>query len=304
VVIVVVVLGAVAAWGILESVVIAGLLTLVEVGGLLAIVVAAAHSNLPVAQALTTLPPLEFHVLFSIAFASLLAFFAFIGFEDLANIVEEAKNPHRDIPRAMVFTLIISTALYVIVAAVAISAVSVERLSSSPAPLSLVFREIAGVSPATISAIAIVATLNTILAQITMAARVVYGMARQGDLPATIGAVHPGTATPWLATALIVAAVVGLALAFPFVGLAGKHIRCDACGVCGGQSGAAAAQIPSRAVIRSACEHSGLDAGCRACFVRRHDCRGPERLTPSAEPCARSNPGAVGSLVCKAPENS
>jgi APA family basic amino acid/polyamine antiporter len=220
VVIVVVVLGAVAAWGILESVVIAGLLTLVEVGGLLAIVVAAAHSNLPVAQALTTLPPLEFHVLSSIAFASLLAFFAFIGFEDLANIVEEAKNPHRDIPRAMVFTLIISTALYVIVAAVAISAVSVERLSSSPAPLSLVFREIAGVSPATISAIAIVATLNTILAQITMAARVVYGMARQGDLPAMIGAVHPGTATPWLATALIVAAVVGLALAFPFVGLA------------------------------------------------------------------------------------
>jgi basic amino acid/polyamine antiporter, APA family len=220
VVIVVVVLGAVAAWGILESVVIAGLLTLVEVGGLLAIVVAAAHSNLPVAQALTTLPPLEFHVLSSIAFASLLAFFAFIGFEDLANIVEEAKNPHRDIPRAMVFTLIISTALYVIVAAVAISAVSVERLSSSPAPLSLVFREIAGVSPATISAIAIVATLNTILAQITMAARVVYGMARQGDLPAIIGAVHPGTATPWLATALIVAAVVGLALAFPFVGLA------------------------------------------------------------------------------------
>jgi APA family basic amino acid/polyamine antiporter len=187
---------------------------------LLAIVVAAAHSNLPVAQALTTLPPLEFHVLSSIAFASLLAFFSFIGFEDLANIVEEAKNPHRDIPRAMVFTLIISTALYVIVAAVAISAVSMERLSSSPAPLSLVFREIAGVSPATISAIAIVATLNTILAQITMAARVVYGMARQGDLPATIGAVHPGTATPWLATALIVAGVVGLALAFPFVGLA------------------------------------------------------------------------------------
>jgi amino acid transporter len=195
----------------------------VEVGGLLAIVVAAAHSNLPVAPALTILPPLEFYVLSSIAFASLLAFFAFIGFEDLANIVEEAKNPHRDIPRAMVFTLIISTALYVIVAAVAISAVSVERLSSSPAPLSLVFREIAGVSPATISAIAIVATLNTILAQITMAARVVYGMARQGDLPATIGAVHPGTATPWLATALIVAAVVGLALAFPFVGWRKAH---------------------------------------------------------------------------------
>jgi len=219
-VIVIILLGAVAAWGILESVVIAGLLTLVEVGGLIAIVAAAVHSDLSIVPTLTSLPPLEFHVLSGIAFASLLAFFAFIGFEDLANIVEEAKNPRRDIPRAMIFTLIISTVLYVILAAVAVNAVSVERLALSPAPLSLVFREVAGVSPSVISAIAIVATLNTVLAQVTMAARVIYGMARQGDLPLVIGAVHPRTATPWLATAIVVTAVVVLALAFPLVGLA------------------------------------------------------------------------------------
>jgi hypothetical protein len=77
-----------------------------------------------------------------IGFGSLLAFFAFIGFEDLANGLEEAKVPHRDIPRAMVLTLGI---LYVLVAAVAVSAVSVKRLSTSPAPLSLVLRPVAGV---------------------------------------------------------------------------------------------------------------------------------------------------------------
>jgi APA family basic amino acid/polyamine antiporter len=115
-------LGAVAVWGILESVVIAGLLTLVEVGGLVAIIVAGVHADLPIATTLATLPPLEFHVLSGIAFASLLAFFAFIGFEDLANIVEEAREP-RDIPRALVLTLIISTILYVVVAAIAVSAV-------------------------------------------------------------------------------------------------------------------------------------------------------------------------------------
>jgi basic amino acid/polyamine antiporter, APA family len=129
-----------------------------------------------------------------IAFASLLAFFAFVGFEDLANVVEEAKAPYRDIPRAMVLTLLISTALYVAVVGIAISAVPSRLLASSPAPLSLVFRQVAGVSPVTISAIAIVATLNTILAQMTMAARVIYGMARQGDLPAMAGHVHPRTA--------------------------------------------------------------------------------------------------------------
>ena len=166
------------------------------------------------------MPPLNETVLSGIGFGSLLAFFAFIGFEDLANVVEEAKVPHRDIPRAMVLTLAISTILYVLVTAVAISAGPIERLASSSAPLSLVFREVAGVSPATISAIAIVATLNTILAQMTMAARVVYGIARQGELPAIFARVHSRTGTPLIATACIAGLVVPLALLVPLTPLA------------------------------------------------------------------------------------
>ena len=213
------VLGAVAAWGILESVLLASLFTLIEAGGLLVIIVAGWQAQVPLASALA-LPPLDIATLSGIGYASLLAFFAFIGFEDLANVVEEAKVPHRDIPRAMMLTLVISTVLYVAVAAIAVAAVPVAELAASPAPLSLVFRTLAGVSPATISAIAIVATLNTILAQMTMAARVVYGLARQGDLPGFAGRVHPKTATPLIATALIVAATLALALLVPFERLA------------------------------------------------------------------------------------
>ena len=212
-------LGAVAAWGILESVLLASLFTLIEAGGLLVIIVAGWQAQVPLASALA-LPPLDFATLSGIGYASLLAFFAFIGFEDLANVVEEAKVPHRDIPRAMMLTLVISTVLYVAVAAIAVAAVPVAELAASPAPLSLVFRTLAGVSPATISVIAIVATLNTILAQMTMAARVVYGLARQGDLPGFAGRVHPKTATPLIATALIVAATLALALLVPFERLA------------------------------------------------------------------------------------
>jgi amino acid transporter len=155
-----------------------------------------------------------------IFFASLLAFFAFIGFEDLANVVEEAKTPHLHIPWAMFLTLAISTGLYIAVAAIAVSAVSPGRLASSPAPLSLVFQEVAGISPTAISAIAIVATLNTILAQMTMATRVIYGLAREGDLPAFLGEVHARTATPLAATALMTVMVIVLALAFRFEALA------------------------------------------------------------------------------------
>ena len=220
VVAIVIALGLVASWGILESVLLASVFTLIEVGGLLIIIVAAARADVPAVTVLLTLPPFEFPILSGIAFASLLAFFAFIGFEDLVNVVEEAKLPHRDLPIAMALTLIITTLLYVTIAAIAVAAVPVERLAGSHAPLSVVFHEVARVSPATISAIAIVATLNTILAEMTMAARVIYGMARQGDLPRVLGDVHAKTATPLRATAMIVAVVLALALSVPFVRLA------------------------------------------------------------------------------------
>jgi amino acid transporter len=213
-------LGAVGAWGILESVLIASLFTLIEVGGLVLIVVAGVKAGVPAAAVLVTPPPLEPAALSGIGTAALLAFFAFIGFEDLANVVEEAKMPHRDIPRAMVLTLIVSTLLYLLVAAIAVAAVPPADLAASPAPLALVMRTLTGASPLLISLIAIVATLNTILAQMSMAARVIYGMARQNDLPAALGAVHARTGTPVVATALVVAATIALALAVPFERLA------------------------------------------------------------------------------------
>ncbi len=213
-------LGAVAAWGILESVLLASLFTLIEVGGLVVIIATATHSGVVFVPILFSVPPLEAEALSGIAFASLLAFFAFIGFEDLANVVEEAKVPHRDIPRAMTLTLVITSVLYILVAAIAVSAVPPDHLALSSAPLSLVYRTVAGISPSTFNAIAVVATLNTILAQMTMAARVVYGMARQGDLPRFAGQVHDGTGTPLVATGLVVVCVVFLALVFPLERLA------------------------------------------------------------------------------------
>jgi basic amino acid/polyamine antiporter, APA family len=219
VIVIVALLGFVAAWGILESVLLAGLFTLIEAGGLVIIIAAAVYAGVPFTGALAPPPP-DLSVLSGVAFASLLAFFAFIGFEDLANIVEEVKVPHRDIPRAMIATLVISTVLYVAIAAIAVTVVPVADLAGSQAPLSLVFTAVVRINPAVITMIAIVATLNTILAQMTMAARVVYGMARQGDLPRALGHVHSKTATPVLATVLISAATVLLALLVPFQRLA------------------------------------------------------------------------------------
>lgn len=211
-------IGAVASYGILESVVAASALTIIEISGLLLVVVAAMFSDIRIDIA--ALPPFETAVWAGIGFASLLAFFAFIGFEDLANVAEEAKAPERDLPRAMAITLVLSTVLYVAVATVAVSAVPPSELAASKAPLSLVFQRVAHVSPATISLIAILATLNTILAQLTMVSRVIYGMARQGDLPLGLARVNATTNTPLIATWLAVAISLVLALLAPIERLA------------------------------------------------------------------------------------
>jgi amino acid transporter len=220
VVVIILGLGAISAWGILESVLLASLFTVIEVAGLLVIVTAAIYAGVPFGQSLWVWPPLESSAWVGVGYASLLAFFAFTGFEDLTNMVEEAKSPERNIALAMGVTLIVTTVLYVIVTAIAVTALPPAQLSASAAPLSVVYREIAGVSPAIISGIAIVATLNTIIAQMTMATRVVYGMARQGDLPSVFGDVNRATATPLAATAAIISVVLMLALFASFERLA------------------------------------------------------------------------------------
>lgn len=217
---VVIVLALVSAWGILESVVLASVFTVIEIGGLFAIVVAGLRADIPLAATLLSVPTFTPAIWSGIGFASLLAFFAFIGFEDLTNIVEEAKRPERNIPLAMAVTLVITTVLYVLIAAIAVTAVQLDRLAGSEAPLSIVFLQLTGVSPAAIAAIAIVATLNTIIAEMTMATRVIYGMARLGDLPRALGAVSGITATPLVATAIIAAMVLALALLAPLERLA------------------------------------------------------------------------------------
>jgi hypothetical protein len=83
-----------------------------------------------------------------------------------------------------------------------------------------VFERLTGVSPRVKSLIAVIATLNGIIVQVILAARVLYGLARQGTLPAPLGQVSPTTHTPLLATALVGAIVLTLALLLPLERLA------------------------------------------------------------------------------------
>lgn len=219
--VIVIAMGLVAAWGILESVMFAALFTLIEAGGLIAIIVAGFSDAELVARLPEVVPAWSAPGVWTgIVAAGLLAFFAFIGFEDLVNVAEEAKNPKRNLPWAIFLTLTISTVIYFLVASVAVLSVPPETLAASTAPLNDVFRQITDVPPAVIVAIAIVATLNTIIVQLIMASRVLYGLADQGNMPALFARVSPVTRTPLVATATVTTIVLVLALAFPLEGLA------------------------------------------------------------------------------------
>jgi amino acid transporter len=220
-------MGAVTAWGILQSVTFAGIMTLIEIGGLLVIVFAGAvafpdlTARLP--EAWEGLD--EAAAWSGILGAVLLAFFAFIGFEGLANIAEEVEEPQRTLPRAIFLTLALVTVLYILVVWVALVAVPHDELAQAAAPLSLVFERTTGASPALITAISIVATINGVIVFMVMGSRVLYGMAAQGLLPAYLARVNPTTRTPLPATALVVAMALLLAVAFPIEGLAETTAR-------------------------------------------------------------------------------
>jgi APA family basic amino acid/polyamine antiporter len=218
---VVVLLGTVAWLGVRESVGFASLITVLEVGAL-AVVIIGGFPLLAADEAVTRLVtlPSDTTSLAAVFAGAFLAFFAYIGFEDIVNMAEETKDPHTAIPAAIGWTLGISVALYGLVAAVAVSFPDRQALADSDAPLALLFERTTGYPAAPVAAMASIAMINGILVQIVMASRVLYGMSREGMIPAVLGTLDAQRATPVLAITLITSAILALALFVPFLQLA------------------------------------------------------------------------------------
>lgn len=217
----VLVLGSLAAWGIIESVIAAALITLVELGGLLLVLWVAGGSLAELPERLPELvPPVSGTVWIGIATGSVLAFFAFIGFEDMVNVAEEVKNPSRNMPIAILLAIGISTVLYLLISLVAVLSLPLEELAGSRAPLAAIVQKSGGYQPTLIGLISIFAIVNGALIQIIMASRVIYGMVEQGGAPAIFAVINPKTRTPLRSTALVTVIVLTLALWLPLETLA------------------------------------------------------------------------------------
>ncbi len=218
-------LGLIASIGISQSVWLATIITLIEIGGLIYVLVVAgdSFSQLP-ARLPEMIPAFETETWSGIFIGAFLAFYAFIGFEDMVNVAEEVKDAPRILPKAIIIALIVSTILYLAIALVAVLALPINDLASSKAPLALIVENSveAGSYKSTlfISGISLIAVVNGALIQIIMASRVLYGMGNTGLAPRILAKVHPRTQTPLLSTGLAVIAVLILALWLPLVTLA------------------------------------------------------------------------------------
>ena len=140
-------------------------------------------------------------------------FFAYIGFDAISTTAEECKNPQRDLPKGMIYSLIICTVLYILVALVLTGMVNYKELQVED-PLAFVFKNVGLENISYIISIsAVIATASVLLIFQMGQPRIWMSMSRDGLLPAKFSSIHPKYKTPWFAT-LVTGAVVAIPALF------------------------------------------------------------------------------------------
>lgn len=192
--------------GVKESVWVGATFTILSVAGLLVVV----GVSVPFLGSVDYLEAP--HGLVGIFQATTLLFFAYLGFEQVANLGEEARNPSRSLPTAIILAVGITTVLYITVAVAAVSVVGWQALAASDGPLVDVAAEAGGPGLRQFIAwVAIMTTGKTVLFLLLCGARIMYGMAAAGSLPRLFARVHRRSGVPWAATLTTGAVALGLA---------------------------------------------------------------------------------------------
>lgn len=169
----------------------------------------------PLSQLLFGLEPSTFGIA-GVLTAAAVVFFAYTGFEAVANLGEETRRPSRDLPLGLLGTLGVSTVLYVAVSFVVVGMVDYRDIDAG-APIASAFESVGAGWAATLVSIAAVAGLTSvILVDIVAIGRIGFAMSRDGLLPPKVGQVHPRWGTPSRVTAAV---TVGIALLAGFVPL-------------------------------------------------------------------------------------
>jgi basic amino acid/polyamine antiporter, APA family len=211
----------IAYWGIMESVTIAALITVLEIVGLLLVIYSLRGELLTLPhQWQTLLPPVNGDIWLGILLGAFLAFYAFIGFEDMVNVAEEVVAPQRTLPIAIIAALLMASVLYILIALAAVLSLPPDELSQSDSPMVMLIENHNPQLATPLGIISLIAIINGVLVQVIMGSRILYGMACQQLISKLFSRVSAKTQTPTIATVTIALTVWTLALGFPIVTLA------------------------------------------------------------------------------------
>ncbi|TLP36239.1 APC family permease [Arcobacter arenosus] len=217
----IIILCIIAILGIAKSVKFAAVLTCVEIFGLLFILfIGFENINFNEVSMVNFIPDFKISIWYTISIGAFLAFYAFIGFEDMVNIAEEVKEPTKTMPKAIIIALIVSTMLYILVTIVSILAINPSELSKSVAPLADVYSKLTNKEPILLSFIGMFAVINGALVQIIMVSRLFYGMGENNWLPKIFSNINEKTRTPIFSTVVASFLVLIFTLWLPIVTLA------------------------------------------------------------------------------------
>jgi APA family basic amino acid/polyamine antiporter len=133
----------------------------------------------------------------SIFLGAAIIFFAFQGFARVAIVAEEVNNPARNVPRAIIISLAVSTVIYFMVTFVALGLAGAVKLSHSGAPLSVAIKQTGlNWTVPLVSLGGLLAMASVLLTAILGISRMLFAMAREKDLPSFLQSVHPKFRTP------------------------------------------------------------------------------------------------------------
>lgn len=194
-----------AVWGVNASVMVTAITTIMGIIGLLLILFVSAPAFLTIPERLPELTPpiLENGLWFGVLLGAFLAFYAFIGFEDMVNMAEEVKEPEKNLPKAIIAAIIISSLFYYVIALAAILQLPLDELTASKAPMADIMLQHSEKLAWFVSLISLAAVVNGALVQIIMGARVLYGMGKHNMAPLWLSTIHPTRKTPYIATIII-----------------------------------------------------------------------------------------------------
>jgi APA family basic amino acid/polyamine antiporter len=163
------------------------------------------------------LKPFSPHGFGGVVDAAALIFFAYIGFDAVSTAGEESKRPERDLPIAIIASLVIATVIYIAVAIVAVGALPADKLAGSQAPLATALDEGAGYSwgSTVVSIGALVAITSVVLTILFGNTRVAFAMSRDGLLPRAFSRIDATRRTPALVTLMFGSLIAVLAALVP-----------------------------------------------------------------------------------------